>query len=221
MLIAYVLRSAFKIEYYLGENEDIDEYLLSNSTALTYDYFLYNFPYKGTFINCFERFHIATIGKNFPEDLKEYFEDLRYTEIGYYRFKDFETVQDLEDYVSSPKYGNNENPEICFGIYFDHDEKKKKYDVSLHYFASKSLNYPNDIPNSLEPNLDVFLKGPDFISSRRYIYSGYLNVMKRLYDYILIKETGNDIYVINIVQLPILNKIIFNKNLLFLLQNLN
>ena len=46
MLIAYVLRRAFKIEYYLGENEDIDEYLLSNSTALTYDYFLYNFPYK-------------------------------------------------------------------------------------------------------------------------------------------------------------------------------
>ena len=208
MLIAYVLRRAFKIKYYLGENEDVDEYLLSNSTALTYDYFLYNFPYKGTFINCFERFHIATIGKNFPEDLKEYFEDLRYTEIRYYRFKDFETVKDLEDYVSSPKYGNKENPEICFGIYFDHNEKNKKYDVSLHYFASKSFNYPNDIPNSLEPNLDIFLKGPDFPASRRYIYSGYLNVMKRLYDYILIKETGNDIYVINSVEM---NMIMINQ----------
>ena len=208
MLLAYVLRRAFKIEYYLGENEDLEEYLLSNSTALTYDYFLYNFPYKGTFINCFERFHIATIGKNFPEDLKEYFEDLRYTEIRYYRFKDFETVKDLEDYVSSPKYGNKENPEICFGIYFDHNEENKKYDVSLHYFASKSMNYPNDIPNSLEPNLDVFLKGPDFLASKRYIESGYLNVMKRLYDYILIKETGHDIYVINSVEM---NMIMINQ----------
>ena len=202
MFLVYVLRTAFKIEYIMGDDEDYDRFLIKNSTALTNDYDIFGFPYRGTYIICGYRYHIALIGKNFPNDLKEILNDIIYSEIFYLRFIYYDTIEDFEDYIQSSKYGSNEeNPEICFGIYFNHNEENNKYDISLHYFCSKSNSYPSDIPNTLEPNLDVFIKGPEFQEVGKYLYNGYLNVMKQIYDYILMKETGNEYSSINMIVL--------------------
>ncbi len=195
MLLLYALRIAFKIEYTMGEDEDIDKYIIFNSTAMISNQTsLLGIPYKGTFSACKIRFYISLIGKNFPQKLIDKLEKKKNEEKPMINFNYFETINDLESYIQSSNYGSDieKYPEICFGIYFNHDEEYDKYDISLHYFSSFSETYPNDVPSTLVPNLDIFLKSPDFQSNKRYIDSGYLNVMKLIYDYILVEETGND-----------------------------
>ena len=204
MFLVYLLRTAFKIEYLTGDDEDYFEFLVKNSTALTNDYNIYGlFPYKGTIAICSFNYPIALIGKNFPDDLKQIFIDLSYTELYFMDFIYYETIEDFEDYIQSSKYGSNEeNPEICFGIYYNHDEVNNKYDISLHYFCTHEYNWMN-VPSTLEPNLDVFIKGPEYEETGKYLYNGYLNVMKKIYDYILYKETGVDDASIDMVVLSL------------------
>ena len=195
MLLLYVLRIAFKIEYKIGEDEDIEKYIVYNSTAMSSEQdSILGIAYKGTFSACKNRFYISLIGKKFPKRLIEKLKERKNEENPFIQFNFYKTIDDLESYIQSSNYGSDKEkyPEICFGIYFNHDEEFDKYDISLHYFSSFSETYPHDVPSTLVPNLDVFLKSPDFQSNKRYIESGYLNIMKLIYDYILVEETGNN-----------------------------
>ena len=93
---------------------------ITNSTPIQYKKFL---------SQCEEHPHVAIIGKNFPSKIKdkisEHFwelPDLSYSEKNNF-FMLFNSVDEFNDYVSSEKYGSDENnyPKICRSAYRDHD----------------------------------------------------------------------------------------------------
>ena len=194
MFLLYLLRKSFKVTYLIWNENLTNQYLTLNSTALTYETDLYDFfSSKPIFNICNEYYSIiALIGKNFPEEIKNIILKIKELENSYFTFMEFNTKEDLDNYVKNKKYGYENNPSICLGIYFNHDKEKNKYDISLHYSSSESISYNSNIPSTLEPNYDEFLKSPDYESSYYYLYHGFLGLMKILYDYILRKETGNE-----------------------------
>ena len=103
-------------------------------------------------------------------------------------FKEFESVDKLEEYVKDKKYGHEGNPEICFGISFK--KEGSKYDYSLHYFDSMFNQGVKDVPNALNGLFDQFSSGPDLENYKLYQSSGYTYIMKLINEYIL--NGGND-----------------------------
>ena len=190
IFLLYILRTIFKVQYIYWNEDNLYDYILYNSTMATNNNIFEEFFYRRTFPYCYIRSKIALIGKNFPKKLEYIIEQKIIEEYAPLDFLYFETINDLNEYVKSPNYGNNKEL-LCFGIYFDYNEEIDKYDISLHYFASINDYEYNDIPSTLEPNLDEFLTGPEFVSSALYYYYGYLKIMKLIYDFILQKEIGN------------------------------
>ena len=192
IFLLYILRSVFKVEYIYWNEDNLYDYILYNSTILSRnDNIFKDYFYRRTIPYCFFRNNIALIGKNFPNKLKYIIEEKILDEYQELNFLYFETIDNFNEYIKNPNYGIKTKI-ICFGIYFNYNEEKDKYDISLHYLSSINDYEYNDIPSTLEPNLDEFLKGPDFISSALYYYYGYLKIMKLIYDFILQKETNNE-----------------------------
>ena len=54
-------------------------------------------------------------------------------------FKDFNSIEEMEDYVKDPLYAANPDNLICFGIKFSYEEETKKYDYSLHFFDFEKI----------------------------------------------------------------------------------
>ena len=106
-------------------------------------------------------------------------------------FKDFGSVDEMEEYVQDRKYGKDGYPLICFGISFK-KEGDKKYDYALHYFDSIFDAGIKDVPNAKNGFLDQFSSGPDISSFKLYQTSGYTYIMKLIHEYILKQETGNE-----------------------------
>ena len=104
-------------------------------------------------------------------------------------FKEFESVDKLDDYVKDKKYGQEGYPLICFGISFK-KESDNKYDYSLHYFDSMFDQGVKDVPNALHGLFDQFSSGPDLDDYKLYQSSGYTYIMKLINEYIL--NGGND-----------------------------
>ena len=104
-------------------------------------------------------------------------------------FKEFEDINDMNDYVKDKKFGTEENPGICFGIKFE--ENKWGYNYSLHYFDSIFDKGIQDLSNIIGGPIDLFKSGPDMQSYQRYRSSGYTYIMKIVNEYILKKETKN------------------------------
>ena len=97
-----------------------------------------------------ERPYIATIG-NIPVSIKERiineakpYKDTLKLEITNDNFKNFESIDKLNDYVKDPKYGQDGYPLICFGMRLE--KNGDKYDYSLHYFDSIFAQGVQDIP---------------------------------------------------------------------------
>jgi ATP-binding cassette subfamily A (ABC1) protein 3 len=106
-------------------------------------------------------------------------------------FKDFGSVDELDEYVQDRKYGKDGYPLICFGISFK-KEGNKKYDYALHYFDSIFDAGIKDVPNAKDGFIDQFSSGPDISSFKLYQTSGYTYIMKLIHEYILKEETGNE-----------------------------
>ena len=104
-------------------------------------------------------------------------------------FKDFESVEKMNEYIEDPKYGEDDFPLICFGIFFE--EKDNKYKYSLHYFESSRTDSPSDLPTMKRGAFDYFQSGPDLDSFEKYQKSGYVYFNKLINEYILKKETKN------------------------------
>ena len=189
IFLLYILRSSFKVNYIYWKDDNLYEYIMYNSTVATKNPEINELIPRRTFPFCYSR-SIAFIGKNFPISLEKMIQDKAFYELKSYNFSYFESIDELNKYIKSSNYGISKR-RICFGIYFDYNQENNKYDISLHYFASINDYEYKDIPSTLEPNLDEFLKGPEFVSSALYFYYGYIKIMKLIYDYILQKETGN------------------------------
>ena len=167
---------------------------ITNSTPIQYKKFL---------AQCEEYPHVAIIGKNFPSKIKdkisEHFwelPDLTYTEKNNF-FMLFNSVDEFNGYISSKKYGTDEldYPKICFGISKSED---KEYGFGIHYDTfdknKEGNNYIFDmptIPDSKTSKNEKIRTQTDLSSFEYYQYSGYLMVMKILYDYILQEVTEN------------------------------
>ena len=149
IFLLYILRSVFKVEYIYWNEDNLYDYILYNSTMATNNNIFEEFFYRRTFPYCYIRSKIALIGKNFPKKLEYIIEQKIIEEYAPLDFLYFETINDLNEYVKSPNYGNNKEF-LCFGIYFDYNEEIDKYDISLHYFASINDYEYNDIPSTLD-----------------------------------------------------------------------
>ena len=167
---------------------------INENTPLPYTYFLAQCKYNK---------YIAIIGNDFPEKLIEkisshFWELDDYDENDIY--KKFESIDEFDKYIASEDYGTDEilYPKICFGI-----SKIDKFKYGIHY---NTINVNEESQNELE-NL-IINESPHIPESKAnknekiktqenlkffeyYKNSGYLMVMKLIYDYIL-QEVTND-----------------------------
>ena len=166
-------------------------------------------PYTYVLKQCKNIKHIALIGKYFPEEiknkLKEHFWELEDPLINENNiFKYFDNVEEFNKYISSKEYGTNDiNPEICFGI-----SKTDLFQFGIHY---KGIDINNQNDNELEellskekPNIpsmksdkkEKIRNTENLKFFEQYKNSGYLMVLKIIYDYFLQKITeDNNAYI--------------------------
>ena len=168
-------------------------YYINNSTALSYSLNYNNYPYLGMSYICIFNPIISFIGDNFPLKLKNQILLIMNMEIGSSNSLNFSTIDDFQNYISSDDYGlNKEKPKTCFGVYFNFVNENNTYIVHLLYPAAIwSIEY-NIIPNTLIKANDFFQRQIDPKSNTKYRESGYLMVMKIIYDYILKEVTKNE-----------------------------
>ena len=215
-LIIRLLFTLEKDEYQSLYKDDI-EYIFTHSTNLTNnissDYKLEDIeknenatiPYLYFLKQCKNIKHIALIGQNFPEEIKQKiishfweFDDepnIHENKV----FKYFETVEEFNKYIASKKYGKDDNnPEICFGI-----SQTAPFKFGIHY---KGINLNEESSNEIEELLSLETPHiPDMRNEKeekiriqenlkyfeQYKNSGYLMVLKIIYDYFLQKITGD------------------------------
>ena len=119
---------------------------------------------------------IATIG--IPEKIKNkilvdsspFLSIFNFT-LTYNNFKEFANIDELNDYVKNPQYGQDNFPLICFGMTYE--GKEHNYNYSLHYFDSVLSEGVRDIDNVKNGLFDRFQSGPDLDSYKLYQTSGY------------------------------------------------
>ena len=115
-----------------------------------------------------ERPIIASIG--IPDGIKqqmikdsENFQSIIKFKLTYQSFKEFDSVDELNNHIKSTEYLKDKSQLICFGLKFSYDEDNKKYDYSLHFFDFEKTGKEGveDIPSNKEGMFDPFQSGPD------------------------------------------------------------
>ena len=123
---------------------------------------------------------IASIGipqkikKQMIKDSKEY-ESQIFFSLNESSFKEFNSIDELNEYIKDSKYSTNPDELICFGLKFNYDSKIKKYDYSLHFFDFDKTGKDGiqDIPSNKEKFFDDFFDAP-FKSSFKSLPSNNL-----------------------------------------------
>ena len=155
-----------------------------------------------------ERPLIASIGIPKEIKLKMISDSLIYKEkinfsLNMNSFKEFNTINDMENYIKSPQYIKNLEGLICFGVGFSYDYKNKKYDYSLHFFDNKfGKEGIKDIPNNVEGMFDKFQTTPDMESFSLYQNGAYSYMIKIINEYILKKELSDENAEFNYAVIP-------------------
>ena len=193
MLLVVLLRKAFKIdEYYYSQTNDND-FIVSNSSAMTSQIYYHGLSKRETFSICRGRPTIGIVGQQFPQKLLDKLKSQMMLEKIHLSFQYFNSPDEIDAYIENEYYASdNEHPPICFGLRYEYIPTTNTYNVSLHYFATNLGNGIKDIPSTLVDPLDTFQKGPDMDSYERYLESGYLNIIKLIYDNILQNELEDD-----------------------------
>ena len=220
MAVIICLREAFPIETYKFEAQEksTENYIHDKSiTSKTNIFFDPNFdletkswigltvvpplqicsPYNNQFQ---QRPLIASIG--IPQEIKNQmiidsfeFKQLINFSLTYDSFKEFSSIEEMEDYIKQPKYIAEPNGLICFGLKFSYDEETKKYDYSLHFFDFDKTDKKGiqDISSNKEQGFfDEFQSGPNLNSFLLYKNGAYSYMMKIVNQYILRKETADN-----------------------------
>jgi hypothetical protein len=121
-------------------------------------------PVKPLTMICYNRFTIALVGFNEDHNLakiiKNYI-DVENVALGRpYHYKHFDSIDELNSYVTSEGYGKPDKPTICFGIFFE-EKGEGKYKASLHYFNDFISHGIEDVPNNLRPVNELMQQGPN------------------------------------------------------------
>ena len=181
--------------------EDAD-YVVNNSSLLENnikEIMENEVAYRGSIFMCDDRKIIAFVGKNFPRNLANKFIKHSWENINI-KFKYYDDLETLNDYVESRDYGVNDE-KVCFAVSFKKEENK--YIYKLHYYASPyEDNDPPSIPSTYMGVGDRLNIQPDFHSYMLYTQSGFFMSQKFFYDYILQEETGNPKAEINAIICP-------------------
>ena len=108
-------------------------------------------------------------------------------------FKEFNSIDELNEHTKDKKYSTNPNELICFGLSFNSDSTKHKYDYSLHFFDFDKTGKEGiqDVPSNKEKFFDDFQSGPILSSFQIYQNGAYAYMMKIVNQYILRQETGD------------------------------
>ena len=127
------------------------------------------------------------------QDSKE-FESIIKFSLNKESFKEFNSIDELNEYIKAPKYTAEEDGLICFGLRFSYDSSTKKYDYSLHFFDFDKTGKEGiqDVPSNKEKFFDDFQSGPILSSFGVYQNGAYSYMMKIVNQYILRQETGDD-----------------------------
>ena len=229
MFLLVLLRIAFKIDYYSFDQENnMEDYLYSKGFATITDIdekeairknlSWFKIKYVPPFYPCSKynihkqaRPYIASIG--IPEEIKEqmikdshlmddYLDD--FYKLDREHFKEFKSIEEMENYVKAPGYIKDADNLLCFGLKFSYDNKTDKYDFSLHFFDFDSYDNQgvSDIPDNEKGMFDKFRSGPDFYNYLKYQSGQYSYVLKSIYEYLLRKETGNNEAKIDFASVP-------------------
>ena len=152
-----------------------------------------------------ERPKIATIG--IPDEIKQKIiydaslsQEILNFSISKDNFMDFNSVEDMEKYVTDSKYGTGNKPLICFGMKYE--EKNNTYNYSLHYFDTIFKEGIKDLDDTIKGPIDLFLSGPNMYAYEKFTWSGYTYIMKCINEYILKKETKNPNATLNFGNMP-------------------
>ena len=216
IVVILILRLVFSIDTHdFSEEGGIEAFIKDKSmTSINYNgYNLASLEWNGlTLLNPFqicskmneqfeERTKIASIG--IPSEIKQQMID----DAGYFRdsglsdfnldqnsFQEFESVQQLNDYIEDPGYLAKKDSFICFGVKFSYNQQTQLYNYSLHFF-----DYPKegkegiqDIANNAQGMFDPFQSGPDLKGYMKYKNGAYSYMMKVVNQYILRQETNNN-----------------------------
>ena len=142
---------------------------------------------------------IASLG--IPIEIKEQmikdsekFEDVIFFKLTEKSFKEFTSIEELEEYIKNPDYLLDTSQQICFGLKFSYDENTKLYNYSLHFFDFEKTGKEGveDIPNNKEGMFDPFQSGPDLTTFMKYKNGAYVYMMRIVNQYILRKEAKNE-----------------------------
>jgi hypothetical protein len=204
MVLIYGIRKAFKIKYhYFNDEEESDaKYLSKRAIAFTesIDSTIATELQKSPFLQlCYnnikkeERPKIAVV--KVPNEIKTKIQTLANLldptfPITSSTWKEFNSVEEMREYVKDGAYGSSNNPLLCFGISFS-SSQNKKYDYGLHYFDSVMDEGILDIPDGRGDANDQFQDGPDMDSYDLYLDNGFNFIQKIITEYILDQESGS------------------------------
>ena len=151
-------------------------------------------PVKPITMICYNRFVIAFVGFTENDEIGQIIKNYISIEMNAlgrsYSYKHFDSISELNDYVTSEGYGLADKPSICFGIYFKH-EGGDKYSASLHYFNDVISHGIEDVPNNIKPLHEEMQQGPNMDDVKKYSDDGYIQVMNILANYMLQKKNPN------------------------------
>ena len=144
-------------------------------------------PLKPITMICYNRFTIALIGdKNEPiwEVIKGYILTEQTALKRTYNFKEFDSIKELNSYITDKDYGKEFMPPICFGVYFKKN-REDNYSSSLHYFNDFISHGIEDVPNNLKDPNEEMQQGPNMNDILKYSNNGYIQMMNIIANYLL------------------------------------
>lgn len=136
---------------------------------------------------------IAVIGSqtNITDSVVQYMIGIRKTQfstaaklgVPYYKGVHFETIEEFNEYISSPDYRTSRDTQgVCYGVQdFGPDTKEvaqsNNYTFSLHFpdkrIGPASLSYSQGIPSMENPVWLPFTAAPDLLSYFRWQHNGF------------------------------------------------
>ena len=206
LLLCFAIRQAFRLRKHYFEKEDQNKDVYYTNTSAYYGSSYHSPPLNqfGTdsdyelsiipALNICSPFNdkhekrpvIASIG--LPQSLQQRIINEAGDYANFVHFKEYSSIEEMENVIKDNAYGNDDKEFICFGVYYNKDGHKYKY--SLHYFDSMFNQGVQDIPNIMGGVFDQFSSGPDLVSYRKYQKSGYAYILKLINEHILQTETG-------------------------------
>ena len=219
-VILVLLRKALKIHYSTFKDKEGDtfnyttNYFISSITNITDRHEIkpkkatwLDFPLVHPFFICSKynfqnqsRPIIASIG--IPQEIKDQMiKDSEFSQelidldfkLNNNSFKEFSSIEEMENHIKSKEYLADPNNLICFGLRFSYDDITKKYDYSLHFYdyEKRGKEGIQDVPTDMYGMFVKFQTGPDLDDYIKYKNGAYSYMMKIVNQYILREETGN------------------------------